>query len=93
MQKDEEALTEFHKDVLRGTEGDLLEVFADQNLDGVFIPVFRDVLAHEVGLRDGRKNRKAPLKSSTQILYGIKRIKVVIACKMFACGPAAVFTV
>lgn len=45
-----ESLTEFHKDVLRGMEGDLLEVLADQNLDRVFVPVFRDVLTHEVGL-------------------------------------------
>lgn len=45
-----EALTEFHKDVLRGIKGHLLEVLANQNLDGVFVPVFRDVLAHEVGL-------------------------------------------
>lgn len=50
MQKEGKALTEFHKDVLRGIEGDLLKVFADQNLDRVFVPVFRDVLAHEVGL-------------------------------------------
>lgn len=44
------ALTEFHKDILRGIKGDLLKVLADQNLDGVFLPVFRDVLTHEVGL-------------------------------------------
>lgn len=50
MQKEGKALTEFHKDVLGGIEGDLLKVFADQNLDRVFVPVFRDVLAHEVGL-------------------------------------------
>lgn len=50
MSADKEALTEFHKDVLRGIEGNFLEVLADQNLDGVFVPVFRDVLTHEVGL-------------------------------------------
>lgn len=50
MQKEEKALTEFHKDVLGRIEGNLLKVFADQNFDRVFVPVFRDVLAHEVGL-------------------------------------------
>lgn len=45
-----EALTEFHKHVLRRIKGHLLEVLANQNLDRVFVPVFRDVLAHEVWL-------------------------------------------
>lgn len=46
----EEALTEFYKDVLSGIEGDLFKVLADQNPDRVFVPVIRDILAHEVGL-------------------------------------------
>lgn len=45
------ALTKFHEDVLSGVEGDLLEVLAHQHLDGGFVPVVRDVLAHEVRLR------------------------------------------
>ena len=50
IQGKEEALTELHKDVLGGMEDDLLKVLSHQNLDGGFVPVFRDVLTHEVGL-------------------------------------------
>lgn len=49
-----EDLTEFHKDVLGGIEGHFLEVLADQNLDGGFVPVFGDVLAHQVRLEGGK---------------------------------------
>ena len=43
-------LTELHKDILGGIKDHLLKVLADQDVDGGFVPVFRDVLAHEVGL-------------------------------------------
>lgn len=48
-------LTEFHKDVLWGIKGNFLEVLANQNLNWGFVPVFRDVLAHEVGLQGKTK--------------------------------------
>ena len=59
-----EALTEFHKDILSRIEGNLFEVLSHQNFDRVFVPVFRDVLAHEMGL-----------KKNTQTNQGINRIK------------------
>lgn len=46
-------LTKLNEDVLFGVEDDLLKVLADQDSDGVLVPVFRDVLAHEVGLWGG----------------------------------------
>lgn len=48
-------LTEFHKDVLRWIKGNFLEILANQNLNWGFVPVFRDVLAHEVGLQGKTK--------------------------------------
>lgn len=47
-------LTELHKDVLGGIKDHVLEVLADQDVDGGFVPVLRDVLAHEVGLGEKR---------------------------------------
>lgn len=46
-------LTKLNEDILFGVEDDLLKVLADQDSDGVLVPVFRDVLAHEVGLWGG----------------------------------------
>lgn len=45
-----EDLTKFHKDVLGGIKGHFLKVLAHQNLDGVLVPVLRDVLTHQVRL-------------------------------------------
>lgn len=46
FERQAEVLTEFHEDVLGGIKGHILEVLANQNLNGGFVPVFRDVLAH-----------------------------------------------
>lgn len=50
-------LTEFNKDVLGRIECNLLEIFAHQNLDRVLVPVFRNVLAHEVSLQQFQKGK------------------------------------
>lgn len=46
-------LTEFDKDILLGIKGDILKVLANQNLDRGFVPVFGDILAHQVRLWGG----------------------------------------
>jgi len=49
-------LTKLYKDIIGRVEGNLFKVFANQDLDRVLIPVFRNVLTHQMRLQKKNKN-------------------------------------
>jgi len=52
----EKILTKLYKDIIGRVEGNLFKVFANQDLDRVLIPVFRNVLTHQMRLQKKNKN-------------------------------------
>lgn len=48
------SLTEFHEHILFLIKSNLFKVFPNQHFDRLLVPVLRQLLAHQVGLGDGR---------------------------------------